>query len=83
MNEQYEPVWNVKNKSTYLIICFIFGIFGGHKFYVERGKTGALYLGCTLIGVLVFIPILLTIVDFIGALFTGSKKFKKEHTKKY
>lgn len=52
-----------KNKWVALLLCFFFGIIGGHKFYEEKVGLGVLYLFTFgLLGVGVFI-------DFIALLF--------------
>ena len=33
-----------KKKSIALLLCFFLGIFGAHRFYLGKPKTGALYL---------------------------------------
>lgn len=46
VNNQFtgNPAVSDKNKSTMMILCFLFGIFGVHHFYAGRWKMGLLYL---------------------------------------
>jgi DNA-directed RNA polymerase subunit RPC12/RpoP len=40
--EQY--LYSPKSRSAALLLCFFFGVFGVHRFYVGKAGTGILYL---------------------------------------
>ena len=69
MGENGEKRTSDKNKGVTAVLCFFFGLFGAHRFYVGKIGTGVLWLltlGIFGIG---------TIVDFIMIL-CGSFKDK-------
>lgn len=47
---------NEKNKWVAAILCFFFGIFGVHKFYLGKTNAGIIMLLCGTIGWLVILP---------------------------
>ena len=49
-------LYSPKSRAAALLLCFFFGVFGGHRFYVGKIGTGILYLltgGCFGIGWLI------------------------------
>lgn len=49
---QYVTQTSDKKKSTALILCIFFGLFGAHYFYVGRYGRGLLY--CFTVGLFMF-----------------------------
>lgn len=43
---KYTSFASDKKKGTAFLLCLVFGIFGGHQFYVRKYGTGLLYF-CT------------------------------------
>ena len=80
----YKPEWNVKYKSTALILitCFL-GIFGAYRFYIGDKKLGIFYLICCCTLILSLIPIIMNLIDLFTVLTTSSREFKIKHTKRY
>lgn len=57
-NNQTSSEKSSKSRFMYIILIFLFGCFGINNFYIGRTKRGLteLILSCTLIGLLVSIP---------------------------
>ena len=66
-----------KSKGLALTLCFFLGWMGAHEFYLRKYFWGSLYL----IFCWTFIPLLLSIVDFILIFLTPKKIFHKMYDK--
>lgn len=61
----------MKNKSAAIILCFFFGGFGIHKFYLGENLAGVLYL----LFFWTFIPTLIAFVEFFMLIFISDVDF--------
>lgn len=66
-----------KSKGLALTLCFFLGWIGAHEFYLRKYLWGALYL----IFFWTFIPLFLSILDFIIMLLTPKSVFHKIYDK--
>ena len=66
-----------KSKGLALTLCFFLGWMGAHEFYLRKYLSGSLYL----IFFWTFIPLLLSIVDFIILLCIPKKVFHETYDK--
>lgn len=57
------------------MLALFLGAFGIHKFYLGQIKTGMTYLLFCWTGV----PLILSIFDFFGLLFTVDKRFHEKY----
>ena len=66
-----------KSKGLALTLCFFLGWMGAHEFYLRKYLWGSLYL----IFFWTFIPLFLSIIDFIIMLLTPKSVFHKMYDK--
>lgn len=66
-----------KSKGLALTLCFFLGWMGAHEFYLRKYFSGSLYL----IFFWTFIPLFLSIIDFIIMLLTPKSVFHKIYDK--
>ena len=66
-----------KSKGLALTLCFFLGWMGAHEFYLRKYFSGSLYL----IFFWTFIPLLLSILDFIIILCIPKKVFHETYDK--
>lgn len=66
-----------KSKGLALTLCFFLGWMGAHEFYLRKYLWGSLYL----IFFWTFIPLFLSIIDFIIMLLTPKSVFHKIYDK--
>lgn len=68
-----------KSKTIAIILCLFLGIFGVHKFYLNKIKMGILYF------ILAFcaISIILAIIDLIILIFISNEEFDKLYNSDY
>lgn len=66
-----------KSKGLALTLCFFLGWIGAHEFYLRKYLWGSLYL----IFFWTFIPLFLSIIDFIIMLLTPKSVFHKIYDK--
>lgn len=66
-----------KSKGLALTLCFFLGWIGAHEFYLRKYLSGSLYL----IFFWTFIPLFLSIIDFIIMLLTPKSVFHKIYDK--
>lgn len=63
---------NGKSMVIYLLLAWFLGAFGAHKFYVGNKRTGILMLVLGIVGLVLFVPLLVTaiwaLVDFVVGL---------------
>lgn len=64
------------SKSTLLLLTFLLGGLGGHKFYLRRYAQAALYWVFLLFA---FLPVLVALAEFIGYLFTSEDKLNARY----
>ena len=64
----------MRNRLITLIITFIAGYFGAHKFYLGQNFSGIMYLVFCWTG----IPAILTFFDFLGLLFMSDRDFDRK-----
>ena len=64
-----------KNKTTAVILAFLFGWLGIHWFYLGRPAKGIIYI----IASLFLIGILLAFIDFFVLLCTSQEDFDREY----
>ncbi len=61
------------SKVIYLLLLFFFGMFGLHRFYLGRIKSGIIYFLCSTVGSILILPpviiFILLVVDFFKTLF--------------
>ena len=70
-NEFHHPIPQDKAYTFYILLVWLLGGFGAHRFYAGKTKSGLIMLGCLFVGA-VFPPVLLfwlawCIFDFVGA----------------
>ena len=53
---------NGKNIVVYLLLAWLFGIFGAHKFYIGKKGQGITMLLLTIFGLILVIPLFVTII---------------------
>ena len=66
-----------KSKGLALTLCFFLGWMGAHEFYLRKYFWGSLYL----IFCWTFIPLIISILDFIILLLTPKSVFHKMYDK--
>ena len=65
----------MKSKTTAIILCFLLGGFGVHRFYLGQTGKGLLYL----LFCWTFIPAVIALIDFIVLLFMGKEEFNQKY----
>lgn len=68
----------MKNKTTAAVLALIFGGIGVHRFYLGHIGLGFIYL----IFSFTFIPIFISLIDFIVLLAYSENKFNEKYNKK-
>jgi TM2 domain-containing membrane protein YozV len=66
-----------KSKGLAMTLCFFLGWMGAHEFYLRKYLSGSLYLLFSW----TFIPLLLSVIDFIIFLFTPKSVFHQMYDK--
>lgn len=67
-----------KSRGVYILLAFILGYFGVHKFYVNKVGSGVLYLVLSMLSWLIvpaIILVILVLVDIITALVSSDEEF--------
>ena len=65
----------MKSKTTAIILCFLLGGFGVHRFYLGQTGKGLLYL----LFCWTFIPAVIALIDFIVLLFMSKEEFNQKY----
>lgn len=71
-----------KSRGVYILLAFLLGYLGAHKFYVNKVGTGVLYLILLSLSWLVIPLIILTIavfVDIVSALMDSDDEFNSRY----
>ncbi len=66
---------NTKSKTTAIVLALLLGGLGAHKFYLGQTLQGVLYL----VFCWTFIPLILSIVDFIMYLTMSDQAFQEKY----
>ncbi len=66
-----------KSKGLALTLCFFLGWMGAHEFYLRKYLSGSLYL----IFCWTFVPLLLSVFDFVIMLLIPKKRFHEIYDK--
>lgn len=72
-----------KEKAIALILCFLLGCWGGHRFYLGEKASAVTMLAIGLFGLFLFIPLLITgvwsLIDFVRILTMDSAVFETKY----
>ncbi len=63
----------MKSKLTATLLCWFFGVWGAHKFYIGDKKKGWIYLILFFVCGVSWIP---TLIDFFKLLFMSEDEFQ-------
>jgi TM2 domain-containing membrane protein YozV len=69
----------MKNKGTAAILALFLGGLGIHQFYLGNSGRGILYL----LFCWTFIPVIISIIDFLILIFTSEGHFHSKYNKSY
>lgn len=69
------PEFNMKSKSTAVLLTFFLGGLGIHRFYLGQNKLGILYL----VFCWTFIPACIALIDFFVLIFTSEHNFNLKY----
>ena len=58
-----------KSAVVAYLLWFFVGVFGGHRFYLGHIGTGILILICTLLGIFLTVPLIVTAIALLFDLF--------------
>ncbi len=69
----------MKERWIAILLCFVCGFFGIHKFYLQQNIQGILYLVFSWTG----IPMIVSFFDFLGLCFMSDRQFNLRFNDRY
>ena len=63
----------MKSKLTATLLCWFFGVWGAHKFYIGDNKKGFIYLVLFFVCMVSWIP---TLIDFVKLVRMSEDEFQ-------
>lgn len=69
----------MKSKTTAILLCWFFGAFGGHCFYLDKTSQGVIRL----IFSFTLIPAIIAVFDFFILIMMSESEFNKKYNPTY